>query len=286
MRLGKIAGVRIRVNILFLLICIIYSALGLAEEVLIIFASVLVHEIAHVIIALVLGVKVAEIELLPFGGQAKIEDFTGLEPDREIYIALAGPAASLSMAGIFYFLHDNITSSYLPLFININLFLGVFNLVPALPLDGGRILRALLASLIGYKKATARAAILGKIIAIGLSLFGIYKVYYQQSGANYILVGMLLFWAARREGKLLAYAFMRYLVNKKSDLAKHGILPAQQVISREDTLLKKILDSTRPSYYLIVVAVNEADHLTGMYTEAELIERFFELGPGARLRDC
>lgn len=286
MRLGKIAGVRIRVNLLFLFLCAVYSSLGLAGEVLIIFAAVLVHEIAHVVIALTLGVKVAEIELLPFGGQAKIEDFTGLEPDREVYIALAGPAVSLSLAGIFYFLHDDITSSYLPLFININLFLGVFNLCPALPLDGGRILRAFLSSVIGYKKATARAAALGKVIAVALSIFGLYKVYYQHNGANYLLVGLLLFWAAHREGKLVAYAFMRYLVNKKSELAKHGVLPSQQIISREDTLLKKILESARPSYYMVVVAVDEADHLVGMRSEAELIECFFEKGPGARLRDC
>jgi stage IV sporulation protein FB len=286
MQVGKIAGVRIRINLFFLLFCALYAALGLTAEVLFILAAVLVHEISHVVMALALGVKVKEIELLPFGGQAKIEDFTGLEPDYEIYIALVGPIVSLSLAGIFYFLQARITSSYLPLFININLFLGVFNLCPALPMDGGRILRALLSQAIGYKKATSRAAVLGKLIAAGFILIGLYQVYFQHSGANYIVVGILLFWAARREGQLLVYAFMRYLVNKKSDLSKHGVLPAQQIISREDTLIKKILESTRPTYYLVVVAVDEADHLIGMRSEAELIECFFEKGPGARLRDC
>ncbi len=286
MRLGKIGGIRIRVNLFLLLLCVVYAALGFAVEVLLIFVAVLVHEIAHAVIAVILGINVAEVELLPFGGQAKIEDFTGLEPEREIYVAMAGPAASLSLAGIFYFLQDGITSPYLPLFININLILGLFNLCPALPMDGGRILRAILSGIIGYKKATARAAVLGKIIAVGLIIFGLYQIYFLHSGANYVLVGVLLFWAARREGQLLAYAFMRYLVNKKSELSKHGVLPCQQLISREDTLVKIILESTRPSYYLVVVAVDEADHLVGMRSEAELIECFFEKGPGARLRDC
>ena len=277
---------RIRINLFFMLLCGLYIALGLTTEVLFILVAVLVHEISHVVMALALGVKVTEVELLPFGGQAKIEDFTGLEPDHEIYIALVGPIVSLSLAGIFYFLQARITSAYLPLFININLFLGVFNLCPALPMDGGRILRALLSQAIGYKKATGRAAALGKLIAVVFILIGLYQVYFQHSGANYIVVGMLLFWAARREGQLLVYAFMRYLVNKKGDLSKHGVLPAQQIISREDTLIKKILESTRPSYYLVVVAVDEADHLIGMRSEAELIECFFEKGPGSRLRDC
>jgi len=269
-----------------MLLCALYIALGLTVEVLFILVAVLVHEISHVVMALALGVKVTEIELLPFGGQAKIEDFTGLEPDHEIYIALVGPIVSLSLAGIFYFIQARMTSTYLPLFININLFLGVFNLCPALPMDGGRILRALLSQAIGYKKATGRAAALGKLIAVLFILIGLYQVYFQHSGANYVVVGMLLFWAARREGQLLVYAFMRYLVNKKGELSKHGVLPAQQIISREDTLIKKILESTRPSYYLVVVAVDEADHLIGMRSEAELIECFFEKGPGSRLRDC
>jgi len=286
MQVGKIAGVRIRINLLFLLLCAVYMALGLLVEVLFILVAVLVHEISHVVIALYLGVKVTEIELLPFGGQAKIEDITGLEPDYEIYIALAGPIVSVSLAGIFYFLQESMTSPYLPLFININLVLGVFNLCPALPMDGGRILRALLSKFIGYKKATQRAAALGKLIAVTFILIGFYQIYFQHSGANYTVVGILLFWAARREGQMLAYAFMRYLVNKKGELSKHGVLPAQQIISREDTLIKKILESTRPSYYLIVMAVDEADHLVGMRSEAELIECFFEKGPGVRLWDC
>lgn len=277
---------RIRINLVFLLLCALYMALGFAIEVLLILVAVLVHEISHVVIALYLGVKVTEIELLPFGGQAKIEDITGIEPDYEIYIALTGPIVSVSLAGIFYFLQPSMSSSYLPLFININLFLGVFNLCPALPMDGGRILRALLSKFIGYKKATRRAATLGKLIAVIFILVGCYQIYFRHSGANFAVVGILLFWAARREGQLLAYAFMRYLVNKKRELSKHGVLPAQQIISREDTLIKKILESARPSYYLVVMAVDEADHLVGMRSEAELIECFLERGPGVRLRDC
>lgn len=286
MRLGKIAGVRIRINLFFLLLCGLYMAMGLTTEVLLIIAAVLIHEISHAVMAWFLGVKITEIEILPFGGQAKIEDFTGLEPEFEIYIALAGPVTSLFMAGFFYFLQDYQSSMYLPLFININMFLGLFNLCPALPLDGGRILRAFLSKAVGYKKATRRAAALGKLIALVFCTVGLYQVYFQHSGANYIIIGMLLYWAARREGQLLLYAFMRYLVHKKEELSRQGVLPAQQIISRKDTLIKKILESTRPAYYLVVLVADERDHLIGMYSESELIECYFEKGPGSCVRDC
>ncbi|HRY12113.1 MAG TPA: M50 family metallopeptidase [Syntrophomonadaceae bacterium] len=286
MLVGKIGGIRIRINLLVLLLGGLYAYLGLAVEILLILAAVLIHEIAHVIMARLLGVRVAEVDLLPFGGQAKMEDYTGLDPEQDIYLALAGPAASLSAAGIFYFLQEQIISPYLPMFININLFLGLFNLCPGLPMDGGHILRAVLSKFIGYKRATSRTAALGKIIAVGIMGWGGYQLYYQQSGINFIVVGALLLWAAHREGRLLAYAFMRYLVNKKSELAKHGLLPAQQVVSREDTLLKVILESARPNFYLVVVAMDENDNVVGMHSEAKLIECFFDKGPGARLRDC
>lgn len=286
MLIGKISGIRIRINLFVLFLGGIYVYMGLGVEILLILAAVLIHEIAHVIMARIQGLKVAEIDLLPFGGQAKMEDYTGLEPERDIYVAIAGPAASLSVAGIFYFLQSNLNNYHLPMFININLWLGLFNLCPALPMDGGHILRAVLSKFIGYKKATSRSALLGKVIALAFVVWGGYQLYSFTKGLNFVVVGMLLFWAAHREGRLLAYAFMRYLVNKKSDLVKHGLLPAQQIISRQDTLLKLVLELARPNFYLVVLTVDESDHVVGLRSEAELIECFLEKGPGARLGDC
>lgn len=287
MLIGKIGGIRIRINLLVLLLGGLYAYLGLAVEILLILAAVLIHEMAHLIMARLLGIRVAEIDLLPFGGQAKMEDYTGLDPEQDIYLALSGPAASLSAAAIFYFLQEQITSPYLPMFININLYLGLFNLCPGLPMDGGHILRAVLSKFIGYKRATSRTAALGKLIALGLIAWGGYQLYYLQSiGMNFIVVGALLLWAAHREGRLLAYAFMRYLVNKKSELSKHGLLPAQQIVSREDTLIKVLLESARPNSYMVVWAMDDSDNMMGVRSEAELIECFLDKGPNARLRDC
>ncbi|MGI5920425.1 MAG: M50 family metallopeptidase [Syntrophomonadaceae bacterium] len=286
MKLGKIAGVTFRLNPLFFLLCFAYGYLGLLEEVLIIIASVLMHEIAHTVMALVLKVKVAEIELLPFGGQAKIEDFTGLDPEQEIYVAMAGPVLSLSLAAVFYFGVSKLGNIDTRLFVTFNIVLGCFNLLPALPLDGGRVLRAMCSTIVGYKKATQWAANLGKIIALVLIGGGSYLTYLHINNANYVVIGIFLYWAAHREARFLAYSFMRYLVNKKSELSRQGLLPSRQVVSEPQTLVKKILDSTRPTYYLIVVLVNENHEIIGMKTEAELIECLFTKGPRARLCDC
>jgi stage IV sporulation protein FB len=286
MRLGKLAGALVKVNPLFLLLCGIYIYLGLAREILVVVTSVLVHEIGHGIMAKIMGLKIAEIDLLPFGGQAKIEDFTGLDPDKEIYVALAGPITSLSLAAFFYFLPLKFDPLTLDMMVKVNLLLGCLNLLPALPLDGGRVLRALLSSYQGYKKATRAAAWAGETIGALMIAGGAYLTWRSLNGANFIILGVFLFWAARREARLLVYAFMRFLVHKKGELARKGFLTSRQVVSSENAAVKAILDSSQPNHYLLVVIVDQEHHIVGMRSEAELIECLFEKGPRSTLRDC
>ncbi len=285
MRLVRIAGIGFKVNAIFLLLCLVYTLLGLGTEVVLITTAVLVHELAHTMMAVNLGVKISEVELLPFGGQARVEDFTGLEPDKEIYVALAGPLISFFMAAAFFFLfpdRGNLTG----LFINLNLFLGCFNLLPALPLDGGRMVRAVLSRRVGYRKATLTTALMGKFTAVLAFGSGVYLTCTAMSGANLIIIGILLYWAASREKSLLAFAFMRFLVNKKSQLNRHGFMECQQVVAVPDTLVKEILNSSRPSYYLTVLIIGADESVVGIRSEAELIECLLAKGPAARVKDC
>ncbi len=283
MQIGKIAGVKIRFNIFFLVLCLIYTLLGMGIEILVIIAAVLIHEVAHAIMGKVLGIKVLEIELLPFGGQAKLEDFTGLEPGKEIYIALAGPLISLSVAAAFYFLGLGEKYDYVNYVIKINLLLGLFNLLPALPLDGGRILRSLLSSVKGFRQATAISANIGKFLAVIIAVYGVYLIYAENYGVNFLLIGCLLYWAAYREKNLLMFAFMRYLVNKKGELAAQGFMSGEQIVSKKNTLIKDILHASRPSSYMLVFLVDDNDNIIGIKTEAELIEYLLEKGPHATL---
>ncbi len=286
MRFARIAGIDIKVNLIFLFIAVTYGFFGLLPEIIIIFASVIIHELAHTIIGLLLGIQVVEIEMFPFGGQAKIESFHGLDPANEIYTAIAGPLCSLSIAAIFYFLPLAPASEYLGLLIKLNVALGLFNLLPFLPLDGGRVLRAALSQSIGFKKATKLTALIGEIAGVFILAVGIYLTYYYFSGANLILIGIMLFWSARQEGKLLMYSFMRFLVKKKSELSNKGFLPARQMVCSPETKIKKILIETMPSYYMLVVVIDQNHGVLGILSEAELIEQLLERGPSTQANEC
>jgi Zn-dependent protease len=140
------------------------------------FVSVLVHELAHALYASRAGGQVRDITLLMIGGVSQIAE----PPKRlrqEAFMALVGPVASLALGGLFYLLHavadDASFNLRFALFhlASLNVLLGVFNLVPAFPMDGGRILRAALATRMGLVPATHIASRIGKVFAV---LFGIW----------------------------------------------------------------------------------------------------------------
>lgn len=285
MVIGKIGGVKIRLNILFLLLGLLYSWLGYWPQILVIFSAVMLHELAHLLTAHLLKVRIAEVQLWPFGGQAQLEDYLALEPEKEILVAISGPLFSLSLAGLSYFSDIFQASSWKMVFVNINLLLGGFNLLPALPLDGGHVLQAVLARPLGYRRANQCMTALGLFLGIGISAAGVYLGTAGFSSINLMLVGAFVFWAAYRERRMLGYAFVRFLVRKKKELAAAGFLPARQLVATAGTPVKELLKSAAPANYMVVLIVDEQDRITGMKSEAELIELLLEKGPLALLGD-
>jgi Zn-dependent protease len=204
LRIGSIMGIPIKLDISLLLglpLFAYFSSLnsqpfGFAEvdplviryalsalSAIFLFASVLLHELAHSYFAKRYGVYINSITLLLFGGAASME--IPKKPEQEAMIAFAGPLMSLILGSICLFTYRNIISPnpalsqnsvFLIIWIlgSMNLVLGIFNLLPAFPMDGGRILRSLFAMKMSYVKATHSAAFIGKFIAVLMALYGLY----------------------------------------------------------------------------------------------------------------
>jgi Zn-dependent protease len=176
-RLGTVLGVPIRLNLSFLLLlgAVFFWMGGLAglAVALLGFGSVLVHELGHALVARRLGVRVSEIELQVFGGAAKMMDQPRL-PGDELLIAAAGPAVSFVLAGLGYGLALVPGLELFALLGSVNLVLGAFNLIPAFPSDGGRILRALLARRHGLIRATELAVKVSRVVLVLLAVAGLF----------------------------------------------------------------------------------------------------------------
>ncbi len=146
------------------------AALGL-------FVSVVIHELGHAVTARIFKVKTKDITLWFLGGVAQLEDMPR-KRGAEAIIAIAGPITSLLLAGCFELLRQGLAGGAAPLFVLsylaiTNVVLAVFNLLPALPLDGGRVLRSLLALRLPYLRATRISANISRLLAVILGIFGL-----------------------------------------------------------------------------------------------------------------
>ena len=201
-RLFRIFGISINVHVTFLFLLIFFLSGGIRELFLIIgvFCFVTLHEICHSLVARHYGIEVREITLFPIGGVASMRSMPE-KPSQEFFISIVGPLFNIAVIAIFYhplkallgteaFFHRplstatwGLTAAYLYW---INLILAAFNLLPAFPMDGGRVLRSLLVGRIGYKRATKFAVNLGRIFALAFVYFGIVN-------SNIILVAIAVF---------------------------------------------------------------------------------------------
>jgi Zn-dependent protease len=197
-RIGRVFGTDLKVHLTFLLLVAWWAYAGYVEgglsvalwsgvALLALFACVVLHEFGHVLMARRFGVRTPDVILLPIGGVARLERMPD-EPRQELLIALAGPAVTLTIAALLYLalqLAGNPPASLalqpddtslVHFLMAANVYLLLFNLIPAFPMDGGRVLRALLASRLGLLRGTRIAARLGRLLAVAGGLYALFAV--------------------------------------------------------------------------------------------------------------
>jgi stage IV sporulation protein FB len=204
----RVGGTEIRIHLTFLLLLAWigiaqYVAGGTAAAVngialiLAIFACVVLHELGHAFAARRYGISTPDITLLPIGGLARLSRIPE-NPREEIVIALAGPAVNVVIAAVLILLLgatvdpsslgslDNPQAGFVTQLAAVNIFLVLFNLIPAFPMDGGRVLRAVLALRLGRRRATEIAALIGQALAFFFGFLGLL-------GGNPILIFIAIF---------------------------------------------------------------------------------------------
>jgi Zn-dependent protease len=216
-KLGTAFGIGIFVHWTFFLLpaWVLFSNLGLGGPVLALYAVALVlavfgcvvlHELGHALAARRFGIATRDITLYPIGGVARLERMSE-KPWEEFWIAVAGPAVNVVIAGLLgaFLSMTGLVNQMVPLpslgvdfltyLMFINLFLAGFNMVPAFPMDGGRVLRALLALRLGHLRATEIAVGIGVFLAMVMGLVGI--LYFQS--LSVVLIAMFVYFAGQQE---------------------------------------------------------------------------------------
>ena len=218
--IARIAGTTVRLHVTFLLFLVwiggAYWRVGGREAafegvlfMVLLFACVLAHEFGHVFAARRYGIRTPEVTLWPIGGVASLERIPD-KPREELVVALAGPAVNVAIAAVLVLVlggldgaamaeMENPRAGMLARLAAANIFLVVFNLIPAFPMDGGRVLRALIAMRRGHAEATRIAARIGQGAAFLFALAGLFM------NPMLIVIGLFIYVAASAEAQHVAF---------------------------------------------------------------------------------
>lgn len=226
-RVATVAGIEVRIHATFVLLLGFYAWMGFLGGdwagaqasvvfMLLLFLCVLLHEFGHAFAARAFGIRTPDITLLPIGGLARLEKMPS-SPWQELVIAVAGPAVNVVIvAGLVLITGEPLQgdrllqlSGHEPLVVallKVNCLLIAFNMLPAFPMDGGRVLRALLATRLRHSLATLVAARVGQGIAVVFALAGLGGFAGLASNPMLLIIGFFVFMGAQQE---LIYAKMR-----------------------------------------------------------------------------
>ncbi len=207
-RIGRVAGIDLFLHSTFLLVLAYAASQGLDALLLVsaVFGCVVLHEFGHALTARAFGVPTRDITLYPIGGVARLERMPRA-PGAELLITLAGPLVNVAIAGSLAVMlwagggfspwtSETTVSFFLTELMWVNVVLAVFNMIPAFPMDGGRVLRALLTVPLGRYRATEIAAGLGRGVALAFPLIMSYLGLFS---FMHLILAVFLYFAAGAE---------------------------------------------------------------------------------------
>jgi Zn-dependent protease/CBS domain-containing protein len=285
-RLGKLAGIDVYLHFTFLLLLAflgftywratqdVGSSLQGMAFILSLFGCVVLHELGHALMARRYGIRTRDITLLPIGGVARLERMPE-QPMQEFWVAVAGPAVNLVIAAVLFVglavtgglsQSEEVTftgGSFWQRLMAVNLLLVAFNLLPAFPMDGGRVLRALLSTRLGRRRATAIAANVGQGMAILFVGFGFFY------NPFLIFIGIFVYLGAQAEAGS---------VEMQSALAglrvRDAMMTRFRTLARQDSLAKAVQELLAGSQQDFPVL--EDDRPVGMLRRNDLVKALSE----------
>ncbi len=288
-RIGSIFGIPVTVHITFLLLLLLVffagqSVIGTGGLdgvifVVLVFASVVFHELSHATVARHYGINVVDITLLPIGGVARMATPPD-NPKQEIFIAMAGPAASLVLAFCLWVLADmvgtgvsisdmSVKGGLLAELTAVNVVLALFNLLPAFPMDGGRVLRGVLGLYLSQYKATRIAVGIGQVFAILLFFVGLMAM-------NFFMILIALFVYIGAESEERQMGIMLALGGAK---ARDAMITGLTTLTPDRTVGEAAgvyFHSFQGDFPVI-----DDRRLVGLVTKDILVEALHKIGPSA-----
>ncbi|MDQ8727624.1 site-2 protease family protein [Bradyrhizobium sp. LHD-71] len=295
LNIGKVAGTVVRLHITFVLFLAWIFVSNYASSgatiawnsllfVVLLFLCVLLHEFGHIVTARAFGVPTPYVTLLPIGGVAELERIPE-EPWEEFLVAISGPAVNVVIAvALIVFANANLRASaamgidnmQIPMvdrLAALNLFLALFNLIPAFPMDGGRVLRAALASRLGFVRATERAASIGQFTAFVLGFIGLFH------NPILVFVAVFVYLAAASEAHSVALRAVSRGVPVRQAMMSHFVTLRPDI--HIDEAINVLLQTSQRTFPI----VDSNGSFVGTLDRANILQSVRQTAPVARVAD-
>ena len=287
MKIWTFHGTTLRVHPLFPLLLAFYLLSGQTLLIVAAIITLLLHEGGHYFVARQFGLPVSQIELTPFGGAMQIDLAEGVQGPRGVLLASAGILMNslCLLASIGLLRSGTLTSPFLNHFLLTNLSMLAVNLLPALPLDGGRILLCLISPRITRAKAFRVLLVLGRILAVLLIGYSLFLALHGQYRPLWAIVGCYLIYASALEERHSAARYFAALFARRDHLNDGQALPLQTLCASPQLTLYSLLPQLQPNAYHRVHLLDEAQNtVLGTIDEAALFRAVLDT-PSATLQE-
>jgi stage IV sporulation protein FB len=250
------------------------------------YAVVLAHEAAHYFAARALGVRARSLAILPFGMSIRLESRLSRNPFKEILVALAGPCANalmgltaLALKRGGFFPH---AGAALDFFLLLNAAHFALNLVPAAPLDGGRVLRAVLTLAVGFVKSVNFMKKLSVFFAVLLFLAGLWLIWFSRWNLSLVMAACFLFYSLAGERRANELLLMKEILYYKEKIKTNRAVPAKSFTVAGEPPARRGLSQLSHHTFCFFYVLDKKARLAKIIGEAQLIDSILEKGSHVR----
>ncbi len=246
------------------------------------FVAVLFHECCHILAARMFGIQTKRVDLSPFGGLAAMD--SAPTPKAAFFIALVGPLCNLVMVQLLLMLYRIVQAPIVQMFIVANLSIGLFNLLPAYPLDGGRMLHILLTPLMGFERAKRLCCYIGIFLAFSILAIAVYNAFVLRVvNLSFLMIGGMLLFMAKRQLAADVYTALQHSQRKRTVLRSRPI-ETRQVVANDKTAAMELLKKLQKGQYLTTYIVDDGMRVCGILDETQILDGIVRFGSTATLK--
>ncbi len=266
----KIKQILVNINILLVPLILIAIMNNFAIEYVITMSFIIAHEFGHILVAVILGGRINSIRILPVGLNAEIDDSKCTKLSK-LYIYMSGPCVNIIFASIFY--ACPYVSNEFTIVVHINIWLAFFNLIPIMPLDGGKIAFEILSQRFGLFRASKKMHIFSVFLSIFIICLGLVIFKKTLYNISMVLIGSYVLLCAKGIKKETAIMNIKNFIFKKSRIIDKGIYPVREIVVMKNIKLSEVIKAMdHANMFHLVSILDEELKIIKVMTEQEILE--------------